>query len=170
MSTEPEGSGSGLTEVTIVSSIADFIRQNTHQMLAEDIGSGTESSIASLASTASPSEEVNPDKIAANQRVQLNESPPMQNVEHGTPGWIIIVGFIVGVAVLVMICVAIATRDKWNGPNQVSQSDTKTDSSNQQRELEMETFLQKDEPRENGKAAEYTVIPLDELPENYSTH
>lgn len=29
-----------------------------------------------------------------------------------SPGWIIIVGFIVGVAALVMLCVAIATRDK----------------------------------------------------------
>ncbi|XP_050931256.1 uncharacterized protein LOC108887798 isoform X3 [Lates calcarifer] len=170
MSIEPEGSGSGLPEETIVSSTIDLIRQNTHQMLAKAIGSGTESSIESLASTASPSEEENPDKIAANQRVQLNELAPMQNSAHSTPGWIIIVGFIVGVAALVMVCVAIATRDKWNGPNQVSQSETKTDSSNQQRELEMETFLQKDKPRENGKAAEYTVIPLDELPEDYSTH
>ncbi|KAM3625681.1 uncharacterized protein V6R79_016004 [Siganus canaliculatus] len=92
-----------------------------------------------------------------------------QNAGHSTPGWIIIVGFIVGVAILIILCVAIATRDKWNGPNQTSQQETKTNSSNQQRELEMETFLHKDKPRENGKAAEYTVIPLDELPEKYSS-
>ncbi|KAM9366376.1 uncharacterized protein cd44a [Symphorus nematophorus] len=90
------------------------------------------------------------------------------NAGHSTPGWIIIVGFIVGVAALVMLCLAIATRDKWNGPREASQA--KANPSNQQRELEMETFLHKDNPRENGKAAEYTVIPLDELPEKYSSH
>lgn len=58
---------------------------------------------------------------------------------------------------------------RWNAPNQVYQVETKTNSTNQQRELEMETFLHK-EPKENGKAAEYTVIPLDELPEKYSSH
>lgn len=99
------------------------------------------------------------------QQPQVNKviPPEPQNKGHSTPGWIIIVGFIVGLAALVLLCLAIATRDKWNGPRQVS-------SSNQQRELEMETFLHNDMPRENGKAAEYTVIPLDELPEKYSSH
>ncbi|XP_070685821.1 uncharacterized protein [Pempheris klunzingeri] len=92
------------------------------------------------------------------------------NKGHTTPSWIIIVGFIAGVAALVMLCVAIATRDKWNGPKHVSQQETKINSANQQREVEMETFMHKDEPKENGKAAEYTVIPLDELPEKYSSH
>lgn len=59
---------------------------------------------------------------------------------------------------------------RWNGPKQVTQQETKTNSTNQQMELEMETFLHKDKPRENGKAVEYTVIPLDELPENSSSH
>ncbi|XP_051234889.1 uncharacterized protein LOC127351410 isoform X1 [Dicentrarchus labrax] len=89
---------------------------------------------------------------------------------HTTPGWIIIVGFIVGVAALVMLFVAIATRDKWNAPSQAPQLETKTNSANQQRELEMETFLHKEKPRENGKAAEYTVIPVDELSEKYPSH
>lgn len=52
----------------------------------------------------------------------------------------------------------------------MSQPETKAGSSDQQREVEMETFLHKDEPAENGKSAEYTVIPLDELPEDYSSH
>nr|XP_057945687.1 uncharacterized protein LOC131139802 [Doryrhamphus excisus] len=97
-----------------------------------------------------------------------SESPeaPQEHKGHVTPDWIIIVGFIVGVAALVMLCAAIATRDKWNGPNQASQ--TQTGSTKQQKEAETETFLQKDGPRENGKAEEYTVIPLDELPEKYS--
>ncbi|XP_060918739.1 uncharacterized protein LOC132993069 [Labrus mixtus] len=86
---------------------------------------------------------------------------------HKTPSWMIITGFIVGVATLVVICIAIATRDKWNAPRKASQLETQTNSTNQQREQdqEMETFL----PKENGKAAEYSVIPLDELPENNSS-
>ncbi|XP_029282643.1 uncharacterized protein LOC115005009 [Cottoperca gobio] len=103
---------------------------------------------------------------------QLVEQPATAgqlNKGHHTPGWIIIVGFIVGLAALVMLFVAIATRDKWNGPSQSSQLETKTNFLNQQREVEMETFLHKDKPRENGKAEEYTVIPLDELPEKHSS-
>ncbi|XP_022059702.2 uncharacterized protein LOC110957808 [Acanthochromis polyacanthus] len=93
---------------------------------------------------------------------------PEQHKGHTTPGWIIIVGFIVGVAALVLLCLAIATRDKWNGPSQASTTKTETNPSNQQKGLEMETFLPREEPMENGKAAEYTVIPLDELSESYS--
>lgn len=54
---------------------------------------------------------------------------------------------------------------RWNRPKQ---QETKIDTSDQQREVEMETFLHKDVPKENGKAAEYTVIPLEELSEKYS--
>ncbi|XP_008291828.1 flocculation protein FLO11-like [Stegastes partitus] len=110
-------------------------------------------------------------RLFSNETPEKINSPipdPEQHKGHSTPGWIIIVGFIVGVAALVMLCVAIATRDKWNGPRQASTANTEPNPSNQQRAVEMETFLRKDEPRENGKAAEYTVIPLDELSESYS--
>ncbi|XP_070818360.1 uncharacterized protein cd44a [Chaetodon trifascialis] len=105
------------------------------------------------------------------QQMKENVKPslPQNSTAQSAQGWIIIVGFIVGVAALVMLCVAIATRDKWNGPKQAAQLETTTGSSNQQREQEMETFLLKEKPMENGKAAEYTVIPLDELPEKCST-
>ncbi|XP_017269676.1 uncharacterized protein LOC108234755 [Kryptolebias marmoratus] len=86
---------------------------------------------------------------------------------HVTPDWIIIVGFIVALAALVAVCAAIATRDKWNHPNQVPI--TKANSSNQQREQEMQTFMHKDEPKENGNNGEYTVIPLEDIPENCSS-
>ncbi|XP_061618246.1 uncharacterized protein LOC133472013 [Phyllopteryx taeniolatus] len=87
-----------------------------------------------------------------------------QHKGHVTPDWIIILGFVVGVAALVMLCAAIATRDKWNGPRQASSPQTKVDSSQQQK-AENEAFLQKDTPVENGNGVEYTVIPLEELPE-----
>lgn len=48
-------------------------------------------------------------------------------------------------------------------------SESKMKPINQQRAVEMETFLQKEQPRENGRVTEYTVIPLDELPEKYSS-
>ncbi|KAM7424575.1 hypothetical protein PAMA_000767 [Pampus argenteus] len=82
-----------------------------------------------------------------------------------TSNWIIIVGFVVGLAALVLLCAAIATRDRWNRPNHL---DIKTNPSDQQMEVEMETLVHKDKPMENGKAAEYTVIPLEELPEKNS--
>ncbi|XP_078120061.1 uncharacterized protein LOC144526420 [Sander vitreus] len=93
-----------------------------------------------------------------------------KNKEHSTPGWIMILAFMVGFAALVIVFVAIATRDKWSGPRQASQIETKTNFSNQQRGLEMETFLHKDELMVNGKAGDYTVISLDEIPDKHSSH
>lgn len=93
---------------------------------------------------------------------------PIQSKREGrsTPGWMIIVGFVVGVAALVLLCIAIATRDKWNGPNQASlANETKCGSSDQAMAQEMETFLHKEHPEEVKDEEEYTVIPLNELPE-----
>ncbi|TNN46932.1 Coagulation factor V [Liparis tanakae] len=86
----------------------------------------------------------------------------------GTPGWMIIVGFIVGLAALVMLFVAIATRKKWNGPSRASQLEKRTNSI-QHKEIEMEMFLQNDHPMGNGNGSEYTAIPLEELPGKYSS-
>ncbi|XP_040893376.1 serine-rich adhesin for platelets-like isoform X2 [Toxotes jaculatrix] len=153
--TESEGSGLSEETITATSSPDVLLGRKAPRLFAGGQGSESRSGSSDDHNT---EESVNP------------ASP--QNKAHSTaaPGWIIILGFIVGVAALVMLCVAIATREKWNGPKQASQPETRTGSSNQQRELEMETFLHKDKPIENGKAAEYTVIPLDELPENYSSH
>ncbi|XP_028257956.1 putative protein TPRXL [Parambassis ranga] len=115
---------------------------------------------------------VGQEMLEPGQVAELESANPTPGTPgDSTPGWILVIGFIAGAAALVMLSVAIATRNKWNRPNQASvRQEPQTDSSNQQRELEMETFLHKQEPRENGKAAEYTVIPLDELPEDYSSH
>ncbi|XP_072321930.1 uncharacterized protein [Eucyclogobius newberryi] len=86
---------------------------------------------------------------------------------HVTPEWIIIVGFLVGLAVLVLIFVAIATRDKWNGPDQFNQTGVTLAPDHQQGKAETEDLLHKTYPKENGKAEEYTVIPLDELPNSH---
>ncbi|XP_014894528.1 location of vulva defective 1-like [Poecilia latipinna] len=85
---------------------------------------------------------------------------------HSTPDWIIILAFLVALAALVALCAAIATRDKWNGPQQTSEKIT--NAQNQKREQEMQTFLHKNEPKENGMETEYTVIPLDDLADHHS--
>ncbi|XP_033935131.2 uncharacterized protein [Pseudochaenichthys georgianus] len=125
-------------------------------------GSGSDienSGIVLINETASKQE---PLRNSENSQIGLPDDPAT-NIGHSTPGWIIIVGFIVGLAALIVLFVAIATRDKWNAPSQASK--TKSSSSNQQKEIEMKTFVHKDNPRENGTAGEYTVIPLEELPE-----
>ncbi|XP_077443252.1 uncharacterized protein LOC144064508 [Stigmatopora argus] len=102
-------------------------------------------------------------------QVPATDSSPTadQHRGHVTPDWIIIVGFVVGVAALLMLCLAIATRDKWNGPRQALSLQPKVEYTQEQK-TENEVFLEKYEPIENGKTSEYTIIPLDELPEKYS--
>ncbi|XP_023261053.1 mucin-5AC-like [Seriola lalandi dorsalis] len=180
--TESEGSGTTQeTSTTPSTSTADVIRHVAPRLFAVTEGSKPTEETSSAPSTSTADVTVNVPEVLVNESVIKSISSPFTDVEnqdtaspqnkgHVTPDWIIIVGFLVGVAALTMVCVAIATREKWNGPKQVSQPQTQTVSSNQKRELEMETFLHKEEPRENGKAAEYTVIPLDELPESYSSH
>jgi len=58
---------------------------------------------------------------------------------------------------------------RWNGPKKEPRDETKTNSSNQMRELEMQTFLHKEQPRENGKEAEYTVLSVEDLPGAFSS-
>ncbi|XP_028295061.1 CD44 antigen-like [Gouania willdenowi] len=86
-----------------------------------------------------------------------------QHKGHSTPDWIIIVAFIVALAALILLCVAIATREKWNGP-----AHAKRRAPVQQGARETHTLLNTTNPVENGKDEEYTVIPLEELPHKYS--
>ncbi|XP_044211435.1 uncharacterized protein DDB_G0271670-like [Thunnus albacares] len=171
-----EGSGSGseeffssaitsssTTETSAASSTfpaTSISSEGLQSSSVSESGSGLESEISKESRQRMFSEVKEPHKVEAS-----DDPDSHQHKGHNTPDWIIILGFVVGVAALVIICAAIATRDKWNGPNQLK---TKTNSSDQQREVEMDTFLHKDMPRENGKATEYTVIPLEELPEKYS--
>nr|XP_046194663.1 uncharacterized protein LOC124025003 [Oncorhynchus gorbuscha] len=91
---------------------------------------------------------------------------PSRQHDSYTSGWLIIVAFVAGVAVLVVICVAIGTRDRWNAPAQASEKKVANASSGDEKvEREMERFLSKERPRENIHAGEYTVILLEDLPE-----
>ncbi|RVE74178.1 hypothetical protein OJAV_G00019590 [Oryzias javanicus] len=82
------------------------------------------------------------------------------------PDWLIIFGFGFGIMALIGLCVAVATRDKWNKKSS-SSSDKNENLLNQKTEQEMQTFLTKNEPKENGQNGEYTVIPLGDIPETY---
>ncbi|KAF1392535.1 hypothetical protein PFLUV_G00029030 [Perca fluviatilis] len=140
---EGSGEGSGMEFSTVSSSTGEKLRAVQHAIL-KDVQ--------------------NPLKV--DQDIVLGP----KNKEHSTPGWIMILALMVGFAALVMVFVALATRNKWSGPRHASQIETKTNFSNQQMGLEMETFLHKDELLVNGKAGDYTVIPLDEIPEKDSSH
>ncbi|CAJ1049225.1 A-agglutinin anchorage subunit-like [Xyrichtys novacula] len=134
-------------------------------------GRGRISNGKSAKNTGEDSEIRNATSVVSQPINNVSDSAPKTSETHkghSTPDWIIIVGFIVGVAALIMLLAAIATRDKWNRPKTAHLED-KTNSANQQKEQEMETFLRNDQPKENGKASEYTVIPLDELPDKYSS-
>ncbi|XP_078142091.1 uncharacterized protein LOC139916711 [Centroberyx gerrardi] len=185
--TEEEQAAAELS-TTPSTSTAGLFRDNARRIFMEEdgsgSGSGSGSEIPSESTVAPPAAEMTqayarPPKVIEEaikpvdsgsevKSVPQNALDPTSSKATGpaTPGWMIITGFVVGLAAMVLVCVAIATRDRWNGPSQASQKKEETsEKANQQRELEMETFLQKDKPRENGQAAEYTVIPLDELPE-----
>lgn len=68
-----------------------------------------------------------------------------------------------------MLCNILLHR--WNAPNKAvsPNSESEMKSISQQKDVEMETLMHKEQPRENGRVTEYTVIPLDELPEKYSS-
>lgn len=55
---------------------------------------------------------------------------------------------------------------RWNKDSS-SGSVEKSNLLNQEREQEMQTFLHKNKPKENGQIGEYTVIPLNDIPEKY---
>ncbi|XP_031607357.1 mucin-5AC-like [Oreochromis aureus] len=136
------GSGSELVETTTVSSKVS--RQNRNFLHQEN------------------NQYKRKGQQAPQTQTQTTNTEPTHK-GHVTPDWIIILGFIVGVAALVILCVAIATRHKWNGPNQANLT---VATNNQQREREMETFLPNEKPKENGNSGEYTVIPLEDIPQN----
>ncbi|TDH16797.1 hypothetical protein EPR50_G00001680 [Perca flavescens] len=164
------------TSTASSTSTAAFIRPKAPVTFAGSEGSGEESGLEFSTVSSSTGERLRAVQHAVLKDVQKplkvdqdNVLTP-QNKEHSTPGWIMILALMVGFAALVMVFVAIATRDKWSGPRHASQIETKTNFSNQQRGLEMETFLHKDELLVNGKAGDYTVIPLDVIPEKDSSH
>ncbi|XP_029354607.1 P17/29C-like protein DDB_G0287399 [Echeneis naucrates] len=163
-----QNEGSGMIDAT--SRSPDTILKEVPQQFAEREGSGLLDETSSVSSANTKETIITP---KGSQQVlgagpQVNPTPSLTH--SGPSGWLIIVGFIVGLAALVLLCVAIATREKWNRPPQASELETKNGSLNQQRVQEMEMFLHNDQPKDNGKAAEYTVIPLDELPESFSSH
>ncbi|XP_054475992.1 mucin-21 [Anoplopoma fimbria] len=170
-----EGSGYGVSTTTTSSSMTSSSNSETSAPSSSTAVFGiSKGSSVGVGSGRDPSEE--PTSIRNKKLFSIvyeknrQDITPAASIGGSTPGWMIIVGFIVGLASLVMLFVAIATRDKWNGPSQVSKLVAQTNNVNQQKEVEMETFLPKDNPKENGHTAEYTVIPLEELPENHSSH
>ncbi|XP_021167289.2 uncharacterized protein LOC110367082 [Fundulus heteroclitus] len=158
----PEGSGDSLVSSTTTLSASTTLPPTISNQPEEPRIIPDSGNVKGARMYINPAERTN----SALPHVSEGPNSQMQN-GHVTPDWIIILGFIVGVAALVALCAAIATRDKWNAPKEMSEN--KTNVSNQKREQEMQTFLHKEEPKQNGKEAEYTVIPLNDLPDCYSS-
>ncbi|XP_020567557.2 mucin-4 isoform X2 [Oryzias latipes] len=111
--------------------------------------------------------ELPPQKAITDDRhLDSSESKTTSKTTHSRADWLIILGIAVGIVALLGLCVAVATRDKWNKDSS-SGSVEKSNLLNQEREQEMQTFLHKNKPKENGQIGEYTVIPLNDIPEKY---
>ncbi|XP_029001084.1 uncharacterized protein LOC114852693 isoform X2 [Betta splendens] len=107
-------------------------------------------------------------KTGLYQEIPPSDKEPARDAGHErTPGWIVVLTCIVALAMLVIVCVAVVTRERWNGPHQALQPQITT---GEEREKEMESFLHHDSPREKGGLDEYTLVPLEALPQSYSTH
>nr|XP_040016016.1 uncharacterized protein LOC120807754 [Gasterosteus aculeatus aculeatus] len=158
------------TSAASSSSGAPLSRRKVPEVFAESKGSGDGSGEESGSGLVTKTIQrdvrmFNPKYGVSEPNVGTPNDAPASSRAGGTPGWMIITGFIVGLAALVVLLVAIATRERWNGPPQAAQLEGKSYPSDQRRELEMETFLHKEGPKENGHASEYTVVPLEELSE-----
>ncbi|XP_042370139.1 putative protein TPRXL [Plectropomus leopardus] len=122
-SDEKSGSEMGITTVSTTTKeypalmndpFADVNKAKAPRMFVESDKSDDESGSVSVSTKMTKMiEMLRPSKDDV-QEPQIGETSngEIQNKGHSTPGWIIIVGFIVGVAALIMLFVAIATRDK----------------------------------------------------------
>ncbi|XP_035765042.1 mucin-5AC-like [Neolamprologus brichardi] len=168
--TDPAVSTSDVTTNVDSGSGSELVSKSTTMTSGSSVETSTVSSELSKQNRNFLHRENNQYNIKAPQtQTQMTNTEPTHK-GHVTPDWIIILGFIVGVAALVILCVAIATRHKWNGPNQANLTVASNNLSNQKREREMETFLPNEKPKENGHSGEYTVIPLEDVPEYGPTY
>ncbi|XP_061078489.1 skin secretory protein xP2 [Conger conger] len=93
----------------------------------------------------------------------------------GAPDWLIIVGVVAAIAIILLVCAAIATRKKWCGKQQTLMITSKeagegngaaaASSRAQERDQEMVTLMNKEKIQENGNTEEFTVITLEESPD-----
>ncbi|KAG9337009.1 hypothetical protein JZ751_029926 [Albula glossodonta] len=120
-----------------------------------------------LGHTPDPAQGVAPDVPEMN-----NEIP---EVDSSTKGWLIILAVVIAVAVIVLVCAAIATRNRWCGKQQTlmitskeageGNGATASSSRAQERDQEMVTLMNKEKIQENGNTEEFTVITLEESPD-----
>ncbi|XP_030622268.1 CD44 antigen isoform X1 [Chanos chanos] len=111
-------------------------------------------------------------------RMNVNAAPtPASQGNSSTPDWLIIVGVIVAVCAILLVCAAVATRNRWCGKQRTLTISGKGSSEGngaaaagssslaQEREQEMVTLMNKEKIQENGNTEEFTVITLEESPE-----
>ncbi|KAJ8390949.1 hypothetical protein AAFF_G00098690 [Aldrovandia affinis] len=94
---------------------------------------------------------------------------------RSAPDWLIILAVVIAVAVILLVCAAIATRNRWCGKQQTLMITSKeagegngaaaSSSRAQERDQEMVTLMNKEKLQENGTTEEFTSITLEESPD-----
>ncbi|RVE72004.1 hypothetical protein OJAV_G00057780 [Oryzias javanicus] len=129
-------------------------------------------------------EENSQDKGPVDQRRSLQPDGTDKNPEKsGNSDWLVVVGVIVGVAAILLVCVAyvkrkslcsrqktlmITSKDGTEGNGTAAAaaaSSVASSSLNQDRDQEMVTLMNKETLQENGNTEEFTVIKLEESPD-----
>ncbi|XP_038562630.1 CD44 antigen isoform X2 [Micropterus salmoides] len=141
-----------------------------------------------VASPTAPVGEVEPkrqDAITESPKQQPNDKGQVPGPDATEPGslerssssnWLVIIGVIVAVAVILLVCAAVAKRNSWCGKQQTLIITPKDGEGNgaaasassshaQEREQEMVTLMNKEKIQENGNTEEFTVITLEESPD-----
>ncbi|KAM9807894.1 CD44 antigen-like [Neosynchiropus ocellatus] len=104
------------------------------------------------------------------------EPKPEEQESSGSSNWLVIFLTIIGVAAVLLVCVAVAKRKSWFGRKQTlmitkdggegnGAAALASSSNAQEREQEMVTLMNKEKIQENGNTEEFTVITLEESPD-----
>ncbi|XP_066557151.1 CD44 antigen isoform X3 [Amia ocellicauda] len=109
----------------------------------------------------------------------VTPSSPTGKTVHGVPDWLIILAVVVAVAVIFLVCVAVATRHRWCGKKQKLVITSKASgrdgngmvtATHSDKEQEMVQLMNKEKIQDNvGNGEEFTVITLEESPEKSHT-
>ncbi|XP_053741716.1 CD44 antigen [Synchiropus splendidus] len=104
------------------------------------------------------------------------EPKPEERESSQSSNWLVIFLTIIGVAAVLLVCVAVAKRKSWFGRKQTlmitkeggegnGAAALASSSNAQEREQEMVTLMNKEKIQENGNTEEFTVITLEESPD-----
>ncbi|KAJ7994628.1 hypothetical protein DPEC_G00251450 [Dallia pectoralis] len=115
---------------------------------------------------------INPNVRSALAKNQPSDTIPAAHDANQTPsaqkkpfakGWWIIPVFVIGVVVTVSVCIIIVTSESWNRQPQTEKDEVAKAKTGD--ELENKGLLSNGKTKENCFNGQYTIIPLEEIPE-----